>query len=107
MESFDLFCVGSIPTFLSFVLGNERVSIPPCSLYHSDPCVRAHFLDFLGRGGYLRSRLVCWYVRGIVLASMEGSFSIVSVLVGHSGIEGMRPGFIGSRRREVELLWRG
>lgn len=38
MEGFDLFCVGSIPTFLRFRgLGNERGSVPLCSLYHSDP----------------------------------------------------------------------
>lgn len=104
MESFDLFCVGSIPTFLSFVLGNERVSIPPCSPYHSDPYVQAHFLGFLGREGYLRSRLVCWYVKGIVLVSVGGSSFIVSALIGRSGIEDMRPGFIGSLRREVGLL---
>lgn len=42
MEDFDSSCVGSIPAFLS--LGNERVGIPLCSLYHSDPYVRAHFL---------------------------------------------------------------
>lgn len=36
MESFDLFCVGSIPTFLRLI-GNERAVVPLCSLYHSDP----------------------------------------------------------------------
>lgn len=36
MKSFDLFCVGSIPTFLR-LLGSERVVLPLCSLYHSDP----------------------------------------------------------------------
>lgn len=36
MESFDLFCVGSIPTFLRSI-GNERAVVPLCSLYHSDP----------------------------------------------------------------------
>lgn len=69
--------------------------------------VRAHFLGFLEREGYLRRRLVCWCVRGIVLMLVGGSFFIVSVLIGHSGIEDMRPEFIGSRRRGAVLLWRG
>lgn len=54
MEGFDPFCVGSIPTFL--ILGNERVGVPLCSLYHSDPLIRAHFLRFIGEGASLRSR---------------------------------------------------
>lgn len=41
MKGFDLFCVGSIPTFLGLVgcgfEGNERAGVPLCSLYHSDP----------------------------------------------------------------------
>lgn len=35
MKGFDSFCAGSIPVFL--IIGNERVSVPLCSLYHSDP----------------------------------------------------------------------
>lgn len=43
MEGFDLFCVGSTPTFLIHVSGNERGGIPLCSLYHSDPLCSGTF----------------------------------------------------------------
>lgn len=71
MESFDLFCVGSIPTFLS-LLGNERAGVPLCSLYHSDPLTFRHIS--LSKEGGLRNRLVCWCVKGIVLRLGVGSF---------------------------------
>ena len=56
MESFDLSCVGSIPTFLRST-GNERAFIPLCSLYHSDPLKFRHISLFpLCKEVGLRSR---------------------------------------------------